>query len=176
MADMFRHPMPAGRPGARHRIPAGPGRASSRSGAGFTLLELMFVVAIAAVIAMLAASQFSAYIQRAKIEAAKADLILVGMEIERYRNNNGHYPASLDDIGRGDLLDPWQREYHYTDVTGPGNGRARKDKRVNPINTYFDLFSTGRDGVFKSQVDHADSLDDVIRARDGAFIDVASKF
>lgn len=170
---------PSRTPGAQHPRPRARRRrscAASRGGPGFTLLELMFAVAIGAVLAVIAAGQYGAYIDRAKVEAAKADLLMVGMDIDRYRNNMGHYPASLATIGRGDMLDPWQRPYRYTDLTGPGNGGARRDKRLNPINTYFDLFSTGKDGVFKSQVDHRDSLDDVIRARDGAFVDIAEKF
>lgn len=159
----------------RDRTAALSGR-RSRSGAGFTLLELMFVVAIGAVIAVLAGGQYSAYVDRAKVEAAKVDILMVGTEIERWRNSKGSYPVSLDTIGRGSLMDPWGRPYHYTDLTGPGNGEARKDKRLNPLNSDFDLFSTGKDGVFKSQVDNKDSLDDVIRARDGAFIDLAGKF
>jgi hypothetical protein len=34
----------------------------------------------------------------------------------------------------------------------------------------------GKDGEFRTQITHRTSLDDVIRARDGAFTDLASKF
>lgn len=165
----------AGRRGRRNRS-AGVAGLRSRAGAGFTLLELMFVVAIGAVLAVLAGGQYSAYVDRAKVEAAKVDILMVGIEIQRWRNSKGSYPESLATIGRGALMDPWGRPYHYTDLTGPGNGKARRDKRLNPLNSDFDLFSAGKDGVFKKQVDNKDSLDDVIRARDGSFIDLARKF
>ncbi|UWX04433.1 hypothetical protein H1235_05255 [Pseudoxanthomonas sp. NC8] len=81
-------------------------------------------------------------------------------------------------VGKGALLDPWQRPYHYTPLAGVNGskGEARKDKRLNPLNSDYDLFSAGKDGVFKSQVSQKDSLDDVIRARDGAYIGLAADF
>ena len=85
-------------------------------------------------------------------------------------------PASLADIGRAGLLDPWTRPYHYTNLTTTNKGKARKDRRLNPINSDYDLFSAGKNGVFKPQVSQKDSLDDVIRARDGAYIGLAEDF
>ncbi|NZA26448.1 prepilin-type N-terminal cleavage/methylation domain-containing protein [Luteimonas sp. SJ-92] len=148
-----------------------------RQAEGFTLLELVFAVAIAAVISMLAMSQFSDYAERSRVATAKADISVISIDIQRYRNDHGKLPGSLADVGRGGYLDPWKNPYHYADVTGPGGkGKARKDKKFNPLNSDFDLFSAGKDGVFHNQVSHKDSLDDVIRARDGSFIDVAEKF
>ena len=95
----------------------------------------------------------------------------------RYQTNHqGSLPVSLAEIGRDELLDPWQRSYHYVDLTGKSKGKARKDRRLNPINSDYDLFSAGKDGEFKPQVSQKDSLDDVIRARNGAYIGVARDF
>lgn len=162
------------RPARARPSVAGPRR---QRAPGFTVLELMFVIAIAAVIAVVAVGQYSDYVDRAKIAAAKADILVMGLQIQRHRNDKGAYPASLADIGRGNQLDPWQRPYHYTDLSGKGGkGKARKDHKLNPLNSDFDLFSAGKDGQFKTQVDHKLSRDDVIRARDGSFVDVAEKF
>jgi hypothetical protein len=38
------------------------------------------------------------------------------------------------------------------------------------------LFSPGKDGVFKPQLTQKDSLDDIVRAQDGAFVGVAADF
>ncbi len=153
-------------------------RGGARGLGGFTLLELVFAVAVVAVLAILAVGQFSKYIDSSKSAAAQADIALMEMQLLRYRNNNDNaLPDTLAQIGQGEFLDPWQRPYHYTKLEGvKGNGSARKDKKLNPLNSDYDLFSAGKNGVFKTQVSQKDSLDDVIRARDGAYIGLAADF
>lgn len=154
-----------------------PGLRRRRRVRGFTLLELLFAVAIAAVLATLAIGQFSRYVDRSRSAAAQADIALMEMQILRYRNNHNALPDALSQIGQGAFLDPWQRPYHYTKLEGVnGKGSARKDKKLNPLNSDYDLFSAGKNGVFKTQVSQTDSLDDVIRARNGAYIGLAADF
>lgn len=152
-------------------------RLSRRESSGLTLLELVFVVAVAAVLAALAIGQFTQHIDRSKSQAARAEIAIMAAEMDRYRYRNGNVlPDSLADIGRGASLDPWQRPYHYTKLEGvKGKGSARKDHKLNPINSDFDLFSAGKNGVYKPQVSQKDSLDDIIRARNGAFIGLAAE-
>jgi general secretion pathway protein G len=160
---------------------AGSAARAYRSGlrvSGLTLLELMFALAVAAILTVLAVGQFSEYVERSKSEAARGDIVLLEAQIQRYRSDHSNaLPESLADIGRADFLDPWQRPYHYTKLEGvKGKGSARKDRRLNPLNTDYDLFSAGKNGVYKPQVSQKDSLDDIIRARDGAFIGRAADF
>lgn len=148
-----------------------------RSGAGLTLLELIITVAVVAILAVIAQGQYAAYMERARIGAAVADIAMLDLEILRFQQlPNGPLPAALADIGRGDLLDPWGRPYHYVNLKTTNKGAARRDRRLNPLNSDYDLFSAGKDGVFKKQVSQKDSLDDVIRALDGAYIGVARDF
>jgi len=145
---------------------------------GFTLLELVFALAIAAILVTLAVGQFSAYVERARGATARADIVTMTTEVERHRSNHqGAYPDSLGDFNRANTLDPWGNAYHYTNLTAAKSKRnARRDRRLNPLNSDYDLFSAGKNGVFKSQISQKDSLDDIIRARDGAFIGRASEF
>lgn len=148
-----------------------------RAQRGFTLLELMIAVAIVAILAVVASGQYNAYIDKMKIDQAKADIHVISLAIQRFYSNSFTYPPDLAAVGHGGMLDPWERPYHYTDLSGKGSkGKARKDHKLNPLNSDFDLFSAGKDGVFKTQVDQKSSLDDVIRARDGGFVDLAEKF
>ncbi|MBC7990082.1 MAG: prepilin-type N-terminal cleavage/methylation domain-containing protein [Luteimonas sp.] len=146
--------------------------------AGFTLLELMFAVAVIAILTTLAVGQFSKYVDRARNATAQGDIATMQVEIERYQNrHDGALPDSLSDIGRTAFPDPWQQAYFYTKLAGVnGHGGARKDHKLNPINSDYDLFSAGKNGVFKPQVSQKDSLDDIIRARDGGFIGLAEEF
>jgi general secretion pathway protein G len=144
---------------------------------GFTLLELMIVVAIIAVLAMVASAQYSAYIDRVKVDQAKADIYGLALAVQRYYTQTFKYPPDLAAVGSGSKLDPWGQPYHYTDLSGNGSkGKARKDHKLNPLNSDYDLFSAGKDGVFQTQIDQKSSQDDVIRARDGGFVDLAERF
>ncbi len=144
---------------------------------GLTLLELLLALAVAGVLAVIAVGGFNQVLDRARVESAKVEIAELQMQIERYRSQHFRLPDNLADIGQGAFLDPWDRPYHYTLLEGTkGKGLARKDRKLNPLNTDYDLFSTGKDGAFKNQVSNKDSLDDIIRAHDGAYVGLAADF
>ena len=148
---------------------------SRRSSVGLTLIELMLAIAGLGVLMVLAFSVYPNYRERIRVEQARREIAVIAMQIKSYHMDNGTYPGSLSEIDQGNP-DPWGNPYRYTDLTGPGNGKARKDRKLNPLNSDFDLFSMGKDGAFKPQISNQESLDDVIRASDGDFIDLASKY
>lgn len=96
--------------------------------------------------------------------------------LQRFELERRALPGSLGDVGLGGKLDPWGRPYVYYNVEANGRGGARKDRRLNPLNTDFDLYSLGPDGKTKPQVSQKDSLDDVIRASNGRFVGNAADF
>lgn len=62
---------------------------------GFTLIELMIVIAIIAVIAAIAIPAYSDYVTRSKRADAKAGLVAFQLAQEKYRANNPTYaPAA----------------------------------------------------------------------------------
>lgn len=140
---------------------------------GLTLLELLFVLAIIGVLGLLAVTIFTRVLDNSRVSRAAVEVADLAVEIERIRSNTFEYPASLP-VSR---MDPWGRPYVYTKLEGiKGHGKARKDRALNPLNTDFDLFSTGKNGVFKPQVSQKDSLDDIIRARNGGYVGLARDF
>ena len=144
---------------------------------GLTLVEVMIVLALIGVLAAIAMPMYTNYRDRIDRSTAIQDIRILQLLIADYAATGGSFPASLTEVGNGGKLDPWGRPYRYVDLSSVnGNGQARKNRQLNPINSDFDLFSLGKDGVYKSQLTQKDSLDDIVRAQDGAFVGVAADF
>jgi general secretion pathway protein G len=145
---------------------------------GFTLIEVLLALAILGVLAAIAWPNYSDYKERARIAQAKGDIREMEVLINRYYADHKAYPASLADIGKSTLLDPWKSPYQYLDVTDikATKGKARKDKNLVPINSDFDLYSMGKDGISAAPLTAKASQDDVIRANDGRFLGLGSEY
>jgi general secretion pathway protein G len=84
-------------------------------------------------------------------------------------------PADLSEIGQLLKKDPWGRPYVYQDLSIPG-AKARKNKALHPLNTYFDLYSMGKDGQTVLALTAGPSRDDIIVANDGRFVGMAKDY
>lgn len=117
--------------------------------AGFTLLELLVVLAILGLLAAIAAPQVLKHLGGAKSDAARIQIQNLAATLDLYRLDTGRYPTereglvSLVERPAGDpvwdgpylkrkdaLTDPWGRPYAY-----------RFPGRFGP----FDLFTLGAD-------------------------------
>ncbi|MGF7005738.1 type II secretion system major pseudopilin GspG [Aminobacter sp. BE322] len=99
---------------------------------GFTLVELLVVLAIIALVATLATPQVLRYLGSAKTNAAKAQIRNVESALELYYIDNARYPTTDEGLsalmiapkgatgwtgpylkGSGGLDDPWGKPYQY---------------------------------------------------------------
>lgn len=145
--------------------------------AGLTLVELLLAVTLVGVLAAISMPIYANYRDRVNQSIAILDIKVIQVLITSYADSGGAFPATLADIDNAGKLDPWGHAYLYVDLTSiNGRGKARKDHKLNPINSDFDLYSMGKDGVSKLQLTQKDSLDDIVRARDGAFVGLAADF
>jgi general secretion pathway protein G len=166
--------------GGLHRIFEGSGqlhRAGARP-AGFTLVEIAIALIIVALLAGIAMPSFTDSRNKAAIAQAKGDIGDMAIRINQYYADHRAFPATLADIGKATLLDPWKHPYKYLDVTDikATLGKARKDKNLVPINSDFDLYSMGKDGKTAAPLTAKASQDDIIRANDGRFIGLGSEY
>ena len=115
---------------------------------------------------------------RNRVKTAQAQHDIVGNEgkIELWMAMHVDPPANLSDVPLATLVDPWGQPYAYYNIAVNGKGHARKDHALNPLNTDYDLYSVGPDGVSKPQITQKDSLDDVIRASNGGYVGLSSGF
>jgi general secretion pathway protein G len=159
-------PTPRPRPARRWRDPR-----------AFSLVETLVVCALLSTLASLAAGIYISALQTARVARAIGDLHALSLDVQQYHLRHGRYPATLVQARAIVPNDPWGRPYVYTDLSQKGSrGKARKDGRLNPINSDFDLYSAGADGRTATPLTTPMSKDDVIRARDGAFLGLAADF
>ena len=142
-------------------------------------MDLVVTLVIASLLAALAIPSYEAFTTRARVAAAIGDIGKFSLAIESYRlRNNDRIPMSLEELGMPVPLDPWDRPYVFLNIpaSGPGKGAVRKDGKLNPLNTDFDLYSLGRDGASAGPLSANKSHDDVVRANNGAFIGLGEDY
>jgi type II secretory pathway pseudopilin PulG len=145
--------------------------------AGMTLVELAVALTLVAVLVALGLPMFQGWRNKARVQQAQNDIIAVSSVIDAFLLDNNRLPANLGEVGRANLQDPWGRAYQYTNLMdASGNGQARKDHSLVPLNTDYDLFSAGPDGSSSPPLTAQGSRDDILRARNGRFVGPASQF
>lgn len=131
--------------------------------AGFTMIELLVVVAVLGILAMLSIPTYNEFVSRAKNGRAKQEVRLLEREIIDYFMQTESLPLTLGEIRRGDLKDPWGNLYVYSRT--PIRNRFGAN-----LNSDFDIFSMGKDGNTDPVVSSAAGKDDLVRGADGAFL------
>lgn len=86
---------------------------------GFSLLELLIVIVIIGILGTIVYTRFMDLPERAKVQAAKQQILIFKMAMDRYRLDHDTYPSGeqgLDAIrnyldSKEVPLDPWGKEY-----------------------------------------------------------------
>ena len=143
--------------------------------AGFTLIELMLALVVVALLGAIALPSYRAQLDRSRVAQTIGEMRRLEMSIERYLTERGRLPPSLAAMGTVPV-DPWGNPYRYLPMEGASIGQVRKDHAQHPLNTDYDLYSMGADGESVGPLTARKSRDDIVRARNGAFVDLASKY
>jgi general secretion pathway protein G len=145
---------------------------------GFTLIEIMIVVAILGTLSAMAVPNYLKYKENGRVAVAQTDIRMIEKEINVYVIDNNRYPDNLNNVFTTNPIDPWNNPYQYLRIDG-GNvppGRFRRDHFLVPVNTDYDLYSMGRDGASQSPFTARVSQDDVVRANNGGFVGLVSDY
>src|SRR4051794_12763558 len=103
---------------------------------GFTLIEVLIVVAILVVLAGVGAVQYMHYLEDSKKSAAGIQIKNLSTVVDAYQIKFGEPPASLASLvgpepdgspskldGQKSILDPWNHEYQYAASGSRRGGR-----------------------------------------------------
>src|SRR5215472_3228435 len=153
-------------------------RGFSRKVNGFTVVELLITMAVILTLAALAVPNLMSALGQAKNAKAIGDINTIEDDIAEYQApHNYALPDDLSQIGFANYPDPWGNPYQYLNhSTMKGNGQARKDRFLVPLNSDYDLYSMGPDGKSSPPITAHPSQDDIIRASDGSYIGLAADF
>lgn len=135
---------------------------------GFTLVELMIALVIIMMLATIAITNFARFREDARVTRCMNEIRTLEREITAWSIDKASLPANLGDIGRTNMRDPWGGNYVYSVPTRTYVG--------DPINTDFDLYSKGPNGLYVDSLDEPESEDDVIRGRTGNYVGLAIKY
>ena len=148
---------------------------------GFTLIELMIVIAIIGCLSAIALPNYMRYKYEAKIVVAITDIRMIEKQIALFVfDNAGQLPNSLNDLTTiGTVNDPWENPYRYLRIGGMPMGIVMMACRRNminaPVNNDYDLYSMGKDGKTALSFKIPVSKDDVVRAYEGRYVGLVSE-
>ena len=143
---------------------------------GFTLIELMMVIAIIGTLAAIATPNYLNFIDKVRVSTAISDIKTIEKDLFSYYIEFDEFPPDLAAVGMDNLTDPWGNPYQYLPVEGTPKGKLRKDHFMVPVNSDFDLYSMGPDGKSVSPFTAKHSRDDIVRANDGGFVGLVSNY
>jgi general secretion pathway protein G len=125
-----------------------PGRYFKSNEAGYTLLELLVVMAILALLTAFATPQLMGYFSKAKTQSAQLQIENINTALELYYMENGSYPSN--DIGLKALIEDTPEAPHWN---GPYLKRAKSllDPWGHPYqysvkNGSYEVYSLGANG------------------------------
>jgi len=105
---------------------------------GFTLMEVLVVVAILVVLAGTASVFYMRFIEDARKDRARTDVQTLTRACQAYQLRMGNFPASLNSLIQPEdggkpfiesaemINDPWNQPYRY-DPSGPMNNQMKPD-------------------------------------------------
>jgi len=154
-------------------------RGAAHDNRGFSLVELLMVIAIIGVLSLMAIPQYSNLKNRAQNSRCKSEIRTVEKSIIAYNLDHGSFPTTGNlSLATTTLKDPWGRDYQYYNINGGAGTPYMNVNGIDPLNTDFDLYSLGVDGATTAKLDPASttSMDDIVRGTNGSIVSLGRNY
>ena len=117
---------------------------------GFTLLEIMVVVAIIGLLAAMIVPNVIGQGESAKVQIAKTDMSRIVQQLHMFKFDNGHYPSTEEGlkalVERPNNVKKWPEGGYLSSI--PKDPWGNPYVYISPgVNGPFDLSSLGADGA-----------------------------
>lgn len=126
---------------------------------GFTLLELLVVVAIIGLLVAYVGPRYVSQIGKSEVAAARAQIEALAKALDAFRLDTGHYPSAAQGLGalreRPSGEARWNGPYLQKDVPADPWGKPYV-YRMPGSKGDFELLSFGRDGAPGGSGENAD--------------------
>ncbi|MBV8978725.1 MAG: type II secretion system major pseudopilin GspG [Alphaproteobacteria bacterium] len=126
---------------------------------GYTLMELLVVLAILGLLTAIATPYVLHYLETAKVKTARTEIANIGVGLDMFKSDVGRYPTTSEGLQAllkpptgveewsgpyikklDTFLDPWGRPYHYVspgehgeyDIYSYGPDKAPKPDQTKP--------------------------------------------
>ncbi|HEY1312968.1 MAG TPA: hypothetical protein VGE92_03780 [Steroidobacteraceae bacterium] len=142
---------------------------------GFTFAETLLTMAFLAIGAGAAVPSVAGHLEHNRVERATEDIIAIERRLESYRLKHHALPDSLEQLTPAVPLDPWGHAYEYVNFATRGLSEQRSYHNL-PVNSDYDLYSRGGDGLTDLVLNADVARDDIVRAGDGDFVGLAANF
>jgi len=138
----------------------------------------MVAVAIVGLLMAVALPGYQNFIDKGNAAESSAAMLEVQNKIEIYIAQHNAMPASLDDLGVELEKDKWGNDFVYIPLEGHEANLqyARADAAIVVLNSDYDLWSPGKDGMTNKVITHDAAQDDIIRAGNGAYFGLAKDY
>jgi general secretion pathway protein G len=150
------------------------------TGWGFSIIEILIVITILSILASIASPAYENYRDQQHYVEAKNDILAIQTRIDRFYIRHNRFPDSLSEVDAARMTDPWGQPYFYLNIASfdkhTSDAKVRRDKKLKPVNSDYDLFSSGRDRLSKPAFTAKSSRDDIVRCNNGTYIGLASDY
>lgn len=157
---------------------------------GLTFVELLVALVIGAILATIALPMYGATtpdcdnpgarqgpLMRSRIGQVTSDIGRIHLAVSAFELAHNRYPVNLAEVGLDQLRDPWGNPYRYLVVFGRNDlGPVRKDHDLKPVNSGYDVYSMGPNGVTASPFTSTGGKDDIVMANDGDYFGLACQY
>ncbi len=118
---------------------------------GFTLVELLVVMVILGLLAALVVPSYLGRERKARAQAAKTQIELLGTALDTFRLDVGRYPTTQEGLAaldqRPGSLDRWDGPYLKTQIPPDPWGRPYYYRSPGEGGRAYDIYSLGADGA-----------------------------